>query len=102
MSQTPRDPSKGETYVDYWEWPEPPTCGECGRLLREHWRGRPCLHAEETGAAMICGTCHEPKPFYCWLNGKMECLDCHCPGCIGEPPRYRPARDIRLESKNAN
>ncbi len=26
-----------------WESPSPEKCQECGRLLRDHWRSRPCI-----------------------------------------------------------
>ena len=29
--------------ADWEEFPEPERCEICGNLLRNHWRGRPCL-----------------------------------------------------------
>ena len=34
-------------YIDDWEFPPPPVCEVCGKLLRNHWRGRPCLKPDE-------------------------------------------------------
>jgi hypothetical protein len=32
--------------IDDWEFPPPERCEVCGELVRNHWRGKPCLKEE--------------------------------------------------------